>query len=191
VSIALVGGLVLGALTSFAQTYLPASLSSFANSSGGWSMLVFLLVRLGGARLPLASLLGLISFWALLEGYDIVTAWRGFGYSPPFSDVFWLLSFPAGPILGGAAALTLHGRGSWRVLGVAPLAGVLIGEGIWALGAVADTTSPVYWWLEIVLGVGFLLIAVLRIRPRPRYIVLALVLTALAAVCFFAAYSLV
>ncbi|PRY65457.1 hypothetical protein B0I08_11089 [Glaciihabitans tibetensis] len=190
VSIALVGGLVLGGLTSFLQASLPASLSSFANSSGGWSMLVFALVRLGGARPPLASLLGLLSFWALLEGYDLVTAWRGFGYSPPFSDVFWLLAVAAGPILGGSAALTLHGRGAARVLGVAPLSGVLIGEGVWALGAVADSTSPIYWWVEIVLGVVFLLLAIVRVRPHRRYAVSVLVLTALAAVTFFAVYSL-
>ena len=37
-----------------------------------------------------------------------------------------------------------------------PLSAVLLGEGIWALNTIADTTSPVYWTLEIVLAVLFL-----------------------------------
>lgn len=190
VVVALVGGLVLGGLTSFLQSALPPSVTSFANSSGGWSMLVFALVRIGGARPLSAALLGLVTFWALLEGYDLVTGARGFGYSPPFTDVFWLLAVPAGPILGAASALTLRGTTPWRVLAVAPLSGVLIGEGMWALGAVADTTSPVYWWLEIVLGVAFLALAVIRRRPRPVIAVAALVVTGAAAAAFQFAYSL-
>jgi hypothetical protein len=186
---ALVGGLLLGGLTSFLQGALPPSIASFANSSGGWSMLVFALVRIGGARPLPAALLGLLTFWALLEGYDIVTGLRGFGYSPPFTDPFWLLAVPAGPILGAAAALTLYGTTPWRVLAVAPLAGVLIGEGVWALGNIADTTSPVYWWLQIVLGIVFLAVAVIRRRPRPLIAVAALAITSTAALAFHVVYS--
>lgn len=189
VVVALIGGLILGGLTSFLQTVLPPSVTMFANSSGGWSMLVFALVRIGGARPLPAALLGLLTFWALLEGYDLVTGARGFGYSPPFTDPYWLLAVPAGPILGAAAALTLHGTTPWRVLAVAPLSGVLIGEGVWALGAIADTTSPVYWWLQIILGIAFLALAVIRRKPRPLIAVAALAITAAAAAAFHIAYS--
>lgn len=67
---------------------------------------------------------------------------------------------------------------------------MLLGEGIWALGAVVDTTSPVYWWLEILLGVGFLVLAVVRRRPRPVVVLAAAVVTAAAAWCFVVVYSL-
>ncbi|OOB90533.1 DUF6518 family protein [Rathayibacter sp. VKM Ac-2630] len=184
------GGLLLGAATSLLQTVLPPALNSFANSSGGWSMLVFALVRLALVRPVAGAVLGLLSFFAMLEGYDLVTGWRGFGWSPPFSDPFWLLAVPAGPILGAAAALTLHGTTAWRVLAVAPLSGVLIGEGVWALSAVADTTSPVYWWLEIVLGVAFLGLAILRRKPGLPVVLASLAITAAAAVCFDVVYSL-
>ncbi|ROQ64442.1 hypothetical protein EDF36_1407 [Rathayibacter sp. PhB152] len=187
--VALVGGLLLGGLTSLLQGSLPGPVNSFANSSGGWSMLVFALVRLGGVRPVAAAALGLLTFWALLEGYDLVTAARGFGYSPPFTDVFWLLAVPAGPILGAAAALTQHGSTPWRVLAVAPLSGVLIGEGAWALANVADTTSPVYWWLEIVLGTAFLALAVVRRRPRWPIALAAVAVTAAAALAFVVVYS--
>lgn len=190
VLIALVGGLVLGGLTSVLQTVLPASVNSFANSSGGWSMLLFALVRLGGARPLPAALLGLLTFWALLEGYDLVTAARGFGYSLPFTDVFWLLAVPAGPVLGAAAALTRHGSPAVQVLAVAPLSGVLIGEGVWALGAILESTSPVYWWIEIVLGLGFLALAVIRRRPRVPAAAAAVAVTVATAAAFSAVYAL-
>lgn len=187
--VAVFGGLILGGLTSLLQTVLPASVTMFANSSGGWSMLVFALVRLGGARPLPAALLGLLTFWALLEGYDLVTGARGFGYSPPLTDMFRLLAVPAGPILGAAAALTLYGSPSWRVFAVAPLSGVLIGESIWALGTIADTTSPIYWGLQITLGIVFPTLAVIERRPRPLTVAAALAVTAAAAAFFHIAYS--
>ncbi|NQX11511.1 hypothetical protein HQQ80_07740 [Microbacteriaceae bacterium VKM Ac-2855] len=190
IALVLVGGLLIGGATSFLQSGLPASVNSFANSSGGWSMLVFALVRIGGARPIASAVLGLLAFWLMLEGYDIVTVWRGFGYSPPFSDPFWLLAVPAGPLLGAAAALTRDGSGLWRVFAVTPLAGVLIGEGVWSLGAVAGSTSPVYWWIEIGAGLVFLALAVTRRRARPLVVLAAVALTACAAGAFVAVYSL-
>lgn len=44
------------------------------------------------------------------------------------------------------------------------LAAVLLGEGVWALRNVADTTSSVYWTLEI--AVGTVLVAVATLRAR-------------------------
>ncbi len=38
---------------------------------------------------------------------------------------------------------------------------MLVAEGIFGLTVVAETTSPVYWTLEIVLAVGFLAAAAL------------------------------
>ncbi|ANP72813.1 hypothetical protein PA27867_1860 [Cryobacterium arcticum] len=75
-----------------------------------------------------------------------------------------------GPLLGATAGLVRHAPPLWRALAVTPLCAVLLGEGLWALTTVADTTSPVYWSLEIVLSVVFLLAAVLRCRLEPRVI---------------------
>ncbi|MCU1446565.1 MAG: hypothetical protein JWP54_2223 [Cryobacterium sp.] len=45
-------------------------------------------------------------------------------------------------MLGVSAGLVRHGGPVWRSLGVTPLSAVLLGEGIWALNTIADTTSP-------------------------------------------------
>ncbi len=52
-----------------------------------------------------------------------------------------------------AASLARYGRPVWRVLGVAVLAAELVGEGVWALHRIIDTTSPVYWTIQVVVGV--------------------------------------
>lgn len=55
-----------------------------------------------------------------------------------------------------------------RTPGVAPLSAVLLGEGVYGLQFVADTTSPIGWTLEIVLAVVFMAIAIVRGRWRLR-----------------------
>lgn len=183
------GALVLGGLTSFAQTFLPPGLTSFANSAGGWAMLCFLLVWLSRARPLLGAVLGVAAFLGLTEGYGLVSAWRGFFYAAPFSTVWTLVSFAAGPLLGVAAALCRYGRPLWRVLAVTPLSAILLGEGVWGLLTVADTTTPVYWTIEIVLSALFLAIAAWRARPATRGTLLAAGLWLLGAGAYFGVWS--
>jgi hypothetical protein len=184
VAIALAGALVLGGLTSLGQQYLPSWLNSLSNSAGGWTMLSFLLVWLGRARPVLAAVLGVVAFVALTEGYGIVSNWRGYFYSEPFAGRWTIVGLLAGPVLGVAASLTRHGSPLWRLLGVTPLSAVLLGEGVWALRTVADTTSPVYWWLEIVLSVVFLAVAFVRVRAAWWQGVIAVGVWAAGSVAF-------
>jgi hypothetical protein len=162
VLIAVLGALLLGGLTSIGQQHLPAWINSLANSTGGWTMLSFLLVWLGRAKPLLGTLLGVVVFVLLTESYSVVSEWRGFADGDPFTSIWTVVSFVAGPILGVAAALVRHAPALWRVLGVTPLSAVLLGEGSWALGTIANTTSPVYWSLEIALSVLFLVAAIRR-----------------------------
>lgn len=170
-AVVVVGGAVLiGGLTSFAQLYLPPWVSSLSNSAGGWTMFSFLLVWLSRARPLLAGVLGIVVFQLLVESYSVVSEWRGFDDGDPFSSIWTVVGLAAGPLLGVAASLVRHGPPAWRALAVTPLSAVLLGEGIWALNTIADTTSPVYWTLEIVLSVVFLLAAVVHARLVPRSI---------------------
>jgi len=189
VGVALVGGVFAGGLTSYAQTFLPEHVNSFANSSGGWSMIAFLLVWVGRARPALAALMGVVAFEALVEGYSLVSQSRGYFYDDPFSNIFTLIGLVCGPVLGIAASLTRHGLPSWAVLGVTPLVAVLWGEGLFGLTWVADTTSPVYWILELVLGTLFLGLAIVRRHPPRRVAVLAAVLCSGGAGVFLVAYA--
>lgn len=188
IAVAVGGGLVAGGLTSFGQTYLPPAINSFANSAGGWTMLAFLLVWVSRARPLLAAVLGVLAFEALVEGYRIVSGWRGFYYAEPFSGIFSLVGLLAGPVVGVAASLTRYGSPPWRVLGITPLAAVLAGEGVYGLRFVSDTTSSFYWTLEILLAVAFLIMAVVRYRPGVLWAVVATVITAAGAATFLVGY---
>jgi len=161
-AVAVLGAVLIGGLTSFGQQYLPAWLNSLANSAGGWTMFSFLLVWLGRARPLLAAVLGVLVFQLLVEAYSVVSEWRGFPDGDPFSSIWTLVGLVCGPLLGATASLTRYGSPLWRVLAVTPLGAVLLGEGVYGLIAIADTTSPVYWYLEIVLGVAFIVIANIR-----------------------------
>jgi hypothetical protein len=163
-----IGAVLLGGLTSFGQQYLPAWLNSLSNSAGGWTMLCFLVVWWGRARPLLAAALGVVIFQLLVESYSVVTEWRGYDDGDPFTSVWTVVGLVAGPLLGAAAALARYAPPVWRALAVTPLSAVLLGEGVWALNTIADTTSPVYWSLEIALSVLFLVAVIIRCRLTPR-----------------------
>lgn len=190
VAVCLGGALVLGGLTSLGQQYLPPWINSFANSAGGWAMLTFLLVWLARARPLLAGILGIVAFEALNEGYGLVSGWRGNFYSAPFSSIWTLAGLAAGPVLGVAASLTRYGTPPWRLFGVTPLSAVLLGDGVWGLLRVSATTSPVYWSLEIVLSVFFIVLAIARRRPRIRVVLLSLAIWLVGAAVYFVAFDL-
>ena len=184
--VVLAGSLLIGGSTSFAQQYLPSWLNSLSNSAGGWTMFSFLLVWLSRARPLLGLVLGVVSFESLNEGYGIVSGWRGFDYGAPFSTSWALVGLAAGPLLGIAASLTRYGRPLWRMLGVTPLAAVLLAEGVWALTHISDTTSPVYWTLEVVLSAIFVGAALLQKRPWPREAALVITVWLVGAASFWA-----
>jgi hypothetical protein len=188
--VAIVGAVLIGALTGFGQQYLPPWVNSLSNSVGGWTMFSFLIVWLGRARPVLAAVLGVVVFQLLNESYSVVTEWRGFDDGDPFTSIWTVVGLAAGPLLGVTAALVRHAPPLWRALAVTPLGAVLLGEGIWALNTIADTTSPVYWSLEIVLSVVVLLAAIIpgRLAPRSISLVVSVWLLgtlAYVAVCVF------
>jgi hypothetical protein len=155
------GSLVLGAATSYAQTYLPESLRSFANSMSGWTALTALLVGLARPRLLVGAVLGGVSIVCLVLGYALVAELRGFAYNP----IFWCLVGIAGGPLVGTAAAALTRRRDHAALGSGLLAGILVTDGVYGLTVVGKTTSPVYWTLAILTGLGLAaVVAAVRLR---------------------------
>ncbi|KTS91544.1 hypothetical protein NS183_03540 [Microbacterium testaceum] len=181
--------ITLGGLTSVGQSVLPEALVSFANSAGGWTILAFGLVWLTRARPPLAAALGVMSFVLLVEGYRIVSGWRGYYYAEPFQDTFTIIGLFAGPVVGLSASLLRWGPGSWKPFAAAPVAAVLIGEGVYGLTVVGETTSPVYWVAQLVLGVALVLSTVAAARPRITPGILGGLVTLGGATAFVAFYS--
>ena len=197
----LAASLVLGGATAFAQAFLPEWFVSFANSASGWTVITAALVisppcrrsvtgaLVYGARVPwwLSAALGAVSFVLLTVGYAIVSTMRGYAYDPLMFSVIGLV---VGPFVG-VAACWLRARGLRAALGTAALAGVGMGEAAYGLTVVGETTSPVYW---IVIGIiGVVLLGVMlwgRIRGALP-VVVAVGGTAVVAVAFVAAYSMV
>ena len=167
VSMALTGALLAGVLTSFGQAV--PGLSSIANSAGPWfvvaaALCLLAVVRAGRVALPLAMVLGVVLLELMHVGYWAASILRGFADVLSITNFWVLMGIPAG-VLAGAVAVSIRSRDvRWRGAALGATAAVLVGEGVRALLQVADTTGPVTWVVEIVVGVAVLAVAVLTAR---------------------------
>lgn len=141
----LVASFLLGGLTSHAQGFLPDAAAPFANSASGWTLLTALLVA-WSARVPRsrtwhAAVLGAASFVLLTLGYAVAADLRGYFYDP---TTFGVVGVVVGPFVGVAAAW-LWRTGTPAALGTAVLAGIGVGESVYGLTTVVETTGATYW----------------------------------------------
>jgi hypothetical protein len=184
VLLAAVVAVALGGATSLGQTFLPEEAASLANSVTGWTLPTVALVFVTARSFSEAAVTGAVSFVALTVGYAVVSTLRGFPFDPTAWAVVGVL---AGPVIG-AATFALRRSPMHAAVGGGLLAGVLIGEGVYGLTAIAATTSPVFWWAAITVGVALLVaVAALRLRDIRSTLVLASV-AALTAGVFVVAY---
>ncbi|MEI4272187.1 DUF6518 family protein [Klenkia sp. LSe6-5] len=177
--VALAAGLLVGALTSPAQTLLGGTvLAGLANAVGPWLLAPFVVgARAGSPRT--AALAGVLACTAQVPGYYLVAAARGFAASTP-----WVLVWTGGGLVGGAV-LGLAGwawwtrTDRWRGAGAALLVAVWLTEAVVVFGAVLR-----YWDYAVVSGVvGLGLLAGLGLHDRQwgaalRWLAPALVLGA-------------
>jgi hypothetical protein len=124
----------------------------------------------------------------LLVGYVVAQQVRS--YSVGAMIVFWgVVALLVGPLLGVAARWVGQRQGVRTALGAGAISGVLIGEGVYGLTRIAETTYPPYWWGEIEVGVALTLFALAR---APRTLLSAgvgIAAAALTAVGFVVIYS--
>jgi len=180
-----------GVLTPFGQQFLPEEVSSVANASGSWTMVGLLAVYLSRARGVLAAVLGIVALLALNVTYGAVSSARGYPYSAGLDSMWTYVAVVAGPLVGLCAAW-LHGSAPRLVaLAVAVPSAVLVGEGVYGLTQVADSTSPVYWWLQIAGGVAFVAVVSMRMLRTPTLIAAAGALTLAGAALYYAVYTAV
>jgi hypothetical protein len=178
----------LGVMTAYAQGWLPDQVRSLANSSGSWALLAFLLALLAATR-GASAVFGLLSLLALFASYVVGASVRGYPSSTQLM-VFWgAAALLAGPLLGLAAFWVNSQGGPLAALGAGAVSGVLVGEGVYGLAYVADTTYPPYWWGQIVVGLILLLVVAARRLRQPRDIALGLGISTLTAAAFVAVYS--
>ncbi len=186
--VAVGAGLAIGIATSVGQGSLPEWLAPLSNSSGSWCLCAFALALL--ERDPWrAALVGFASLAAMLAGYALATELRGFPVGTSMLVRWGAAAVIAGPALGVGAAW-LRGPDPLRAAaGVAPIAGILLGEGLYGLTVVAATTSVGYWIGELALGLILVVLAAIRLRSG-RGIALMLALSAVASVAFYLVYTL-
>ncbi len=179
-------GLVLGGATSYAQTALPGALLPIANSSSGWTVLTVLIVWIARRRAVLSALLGVVAFEALVEGYAIVSRWRGFDDT---ELLFLAIAVPAGVAVGVAASwLRTCDRRAAAAAGL--LAGIGLGETAFTLLVRQAGAGLPYWTVIALLSVTLLIaVAITRLRRLPLIaleIGLALVFGALFLIAYLA-----
>jgi hypothetical protein len=187
--VAVGAGLAIGIATSVGQRSLPEGLTPLSNSSGSWCLCAFALGLF--ERDPRrAALVGFASLVAMLAGYALATEFRGYPVGPSMFVRWGVAAVIAGPAIGVGAAW-LRGRNPLHVAaGVAPIAGILLGEGLYGLTVVAATTSVGYWIGEVAVGLTLVVLAAIHLRNGPG-IALMLALSASASVIFYLVYTLV
>jgi hypothetical protein len=177
--------LLLGAATSFAQTFLPDALRPFANSASGWTLLTALAVAACRARTVPSAVLGAASFVALVLGYQATSTLRGF---PTSETLFLIAGLVVGPFVGAAASWLRRG-GVRTAIACGALAGIAVGESAYGLLVVVATTGWFYWTVIGLAGLGLLAHTVLRRLDTAGLRLLAAGLVLATAVAFFFSYS--
>lgn len=168
--------LALGALTAYAQGWLPFVVSPLANSAAPWCLCAFASGATTSRRLA-AGFYGSLSLLALVIGYygtnELV---RGYPASVTYV-VFWsLAAVVAGPLLGVGGSTVRHERGPLAAAGAGGLGALLVAEGLFGLRVNAATTSTTYWWGEVALGFALgAWLAATRLRSRRLLLVSAAV----------------
>jgi Family of unknown function (DUF6518) len=180
---------LVGQLTPIGERVLPESLSSMANSSGSWAMIVIACVyfsRLTGWR---AAALALSAFVVMDVCFYAVFDLLG-GYYPHHYLTFWVVvAICIGPLVGLCASWLRSTRPRLLEIAVAAPSAILVGEGVFMLVRLPGV-SVLYSVASIVIGVAmFGLLAAYFLR-RPSRVVMSLVTSAIAASAFFAIYSL-
>jgi Family of unknown function (DUF6518) len=128
--VALAGGLLIGALTSFGQLWLDRPFQGLVNSASAWLVIAFA----AGAfarNWRTAAAAGAVACLAELLGYAVTAHLRGYAAGGSIMLFWCACGLIGGPILGAAGQQWRHGRTTYRALAVAVAAGAFIAEGLW------------------------------------------------------------
>jgi Family of unknown function (DUF6518) len=135
-----------------------------------------------------AALFGLLALALLLAGYVAGVEVRGDAASHALILFWGAAAIVAGPLLGLGAYWVRHDRDSLAALGSGAVSGVLVGEGVYGVTEISDTTYVPYWWCEIAVGILLLgVLAWLRLR-RPPAVAMALGVALVTVVGFGLVY---
>jgi hypothetical protein len=176
-----------GILTPIGEQYLPRSIAAMANSSGSWTLITFAAIYLSGLRGARAALMGAASFLVMNACFYLV--FNLWGEYPRHYLAFWIgIAMVIGPIVGLCASWLRADGPLRRAAAVAAPSAVLIGEGIYMVLVLPQTT--LYGVTSVVVGIAiFAGLAAVRLRTLATIAVSA-GMCALAALLFLAVYGL-
>jgi hypothetical protein len=146
-------GLAAGAVTEWSVTHLPFSLEPLANSAAPWILVAFA-VALTARRMGESVMLAVVTLLALVVGYYIGEAHRGWSVSHHQVELWSTASVAVGPLVGLAAGWLRHAGRKAGALGAGVLGGLLVGEAVYGLTVLKFSSPADYWYVQIVLGVG-------------------------------------
>jgi hypothetical protein len=150
--VALAVGGIIGAVTEWAVPHLPFSLEPLSNTAAPW-ILVSFAVALVTKRLGESLVLAVVTLLALVLGFYMVEAYRGWPVSGR-QVVFWFAaSMAVGPLVGLAAHWTKNASRTTAALGAGVLGGLVAGEALYGLTRLQYSTPTHYWYVQFTLGI--------------------------------------
>jgi hypothetical protein len=152
-SLAVVSGLTVGAATEWSVLHVPFSLEPLGNTAAPWVLVAFG-VALLARQLRESLLLAILTLLALVVGFYVLEACRGFGVSQHQVLLWSVSSVVIGPLVGVAAGWLRRGEHAPASVGAGVLGGVLGGEALWGLTGLRFSSPANYWRVQFVLGVG-------------------------------------
>ena len=153
VALAIAIGFAAGALTEWSVPHLPFSLEPLGNSAAPWVLVTFA-VALTARRMGESVMLAVVTLLALVLGFYVVEAVRGWGVSRHQVALWSVASVAIGPLVGLAAGWLRHAGSRAAAIGAGVLGGLLAGEAIWGLTGLRFSSPATYWHVQFVLGVG-------------------------------------
>ena len=175
--LAVVAGLTAGALTEWSVPHLPFALEPLGNSAAPWVLVAFA-VALTARGIGEAVMVAVVTLLALVLGFYVVEAGRGWGVSRHQVALWCVASVAIGPLVGLAAGWLRHAGRGWAAVGAGVLGGLLCGEAVWGLTGLRFSSPANYWHVQFVLGVALAVgLSLCRSRLHLRSGVCALVVS--------------
>jgi hypothetical protein len=152
-ALAVVVGFAAGALTEWSVPHISFSIQPLSNAAAPW-VLVACAVALTARRMEEALVLAVVTFLALVLGFYVAEAIRGWPVSRHQVAFWFVASFVAGPLVGLAAGWLRRGGRMAGALGAGILGGILVGEAVHFLRQPWFLTPHPYWRVQLGLGVA-------------------------------------
>jgi hypothetical protein len=183
-ALAIVAGLAVGGATEWSVPHLPFFLEPLGNTAAPW-VLVACAVALTARGMGESLLLAVVTLLALVLGFYVGEALRGWGVSRHQVALWSVASVAIGPLVGLAAGWLRHGGRRTAALGTGVVGGLLAGEAVWGLTGLRFSSPAGYWHVQIVLGIGLAVgLSLWRSRRSLRGSLSALTLSLAAGTVF-------